>query len=385
LLLLLKIHVREERRITIKGGSFVRQRIQNIFSHCKNPVDLILLKNALTPFVDDNFFYVTGLQQGLFEGCAAVLHHSGDLDLLVSELEAESARPSSANISVYKTKDQFPAELRKLIPAGASVGINSSGLSYQDFCTLKELFPQSAFLDVSVGFTLSRLIKDTEEIRLIRQACTIADETMAAIPESIYEGMSEDELAAEINYSLQTQGAEKPAFDTISSFGKNTAQPHYSHGETTLSTGDCIVCDFGACYKKYNSDITRSFHCGKTNEQKIMMYETVLQAQQIAFDAIHPGARAGDVHQAVHSFIETTPFKGRFIHSTGHCLGLAVHDGVGFAPGSTLELKEHMVLTVEPGVYLPGVGGIRIEDDVLVTKNGMDLLTKSPRDFTELK
>ena len=115
------------------------------------------------------------------------------------------------------------------------------------------------------------------------------------------------------------------------------------------------------------------------------MYDTVLQAQQIAFDAIHPGVKAGDVHQAVSAFIDSTPYKGRFIHSTGHCLGLAVHDGVGFAPGNTMELKERMVLTVEPGIYLPGSGGVRIEDDILITKNGLELLTKSPREFTELE
>jgi Xaa-Pro dipeptidase len=363
----------------------VKQRIQNIFSHCKNPVDLILLKNASPPFVDDNFFYVTSLEQGLFEGCAAILHPSGDLDLLVSELESGSARQSTARIVIYKTKDEFSTELKHLLTSGLTVGINASGLSYQDFCSLTELFPQITYVDVSNGFSSTRLIKDTQEISRIKQACKIADETMAAIPDIVYEGMSEFELAAEINYSLQNLGAEKPAFDTISSFGKNTAEPHYSHGEATLHQGDFIVCDFGACYKKYNSDITRTFHFGKTSEQKKEMYETVRHAQQIAFDAIHPGVRAGDVHQAVHSFIETTSLKGRFIHSTGHCLGLAVHDGVGFAPGNPMELKEHMVLTVEPGVYVPGLGGVRIEDDILVTKNGMELLTKSSKEFIELE
>jgi Xaa-Pro dipeptidase len=115
------------------------------------------------------------------------------------------------------------------------------------------------------------------------------------------------------------------------------------------------------------------------------MYKTVLQAQQIAFDAIKPGVKAGDIHHVVSSFIDSTKFKGRFIHSTGHSLGLAVHDGPGFAPENTMELQENMVLTVEPGVYLPGFGGVRIEDDVLIKKDGMELLTKSPRDFTELE
>jgi Xaa-Pro dipeptidase len=363
----------------------MRQRIQNIFSHCKNPIDLILLKNASPPFVDDNFFYVTGLEQGLFEGCAAILHPNGDFDLLVSELESGSARQSKAYIVIFKTKDEFLSELRRLLSSGSTVGINASGLSYQDFISLTGFFPKINFLDVSDGFSSTRLTKDTEEISRIKRACKITDETMTAIPDIVCEGMSEFELAAEINYSIQNLGADKPAFDTISSFGMNTAEPHYSHGEATLRQGDFIVCDFGACYKKYNSDITRTFHFGKASKQKKEMYEIVRHAQQIAFDTIRPGVRAGDVHQAVHSFIETTSMKGRFIHSTGHCLGLAVHDGVGFAPGNTMELMEHMVLTVEPGVYVPGLGGVRIEDDILITKNGMELLTKSQKEFLELE
>jgi Xaa-Pro dipeptidase len=115
------------------------------------------------------------------------------------------------------------------------------------------------------------------------------------------------------------------------------------------------------------------------------MYETVLQAQQIAFQAIKPGMKASDVHQAVQSYIDSTKFKGRFIHSTGHGLGLAVHDGPGLSPDNVMELKENMVLTVEPGVYLPGFGGVRIEDDIVVKKDGLELLTKSSRDFQELE
>jgi Xaa-Pro dipeptidase len=363
----------------------VRQRIQNIFSHCRDSVDLILLRNGSNSFIDDNFFYATGLEQGLFEGCCAILHPDGNLDVLVSELEAESARQSDANVLVYRTKDEFSTQLKRLISSCSMIGINAAGLTYHDFSMVQELLPQASFIDVSNGFSTTRLIKDDQEIQRIKSACRIADETMAAIPDILYEGMTESELAAEINYSLQNLGAEKPAFDTISSFGKNTAQPHYSHGETALHKEDFIVCDFGACYKKYNSDITRTFHCGKAHDERKEMYDTVLQAQHIAFDAIRPGVKAGDVHQAVSNFIDSTKYKGRFIHSTGHCLGLAVHDGVGFAPGNILELKEHMVLTVEPGIYLPGSGGVRIEDDILITKNGLELLTKSPREFIELE
>jgi Xaa-Pro dipeptidase len=384
-LLLQKSDVRGERRWIRPGGYFVEQRIKNIFTNCQKPVDSILLKNSSTPFIDDNFFYVSRLEQGIFEGCCAVLHQDGGLDLLVSELEAESARRANAPLHVYKTKEEYQTTLKQLINSNKTIGLNAAGLSFYDFFKLTELFPGVEFIDVSEGFSKTRLIKDDREIEYIKKACAIAEETLEEIPDPIYEGMTESELAAEINYSLERLGAEKPAFDTISSFGKNTAEPHYSHGNETLKQGDFILCDYGACYKKYNSDITRMFLFGEATDKQKEMYDVVLHAQQIAFDLIRPGITASEVHESVSAYIDSTKFKGRFIHSTGHCLGLAVHDGSGFASGNPMIIQENMVLTVEPGVYLPGFGGVRIEDDIRVTKNGMELLTKSSRELIELE
>jgi Xaa-Pro dipeptidase len=351
---------------------------------CKKSVDAILLENASSPFVDDNFFYVTGLNQGIFEDSAVVLHSDGAIDLLVSELEAESARKTTAHLCVYKNKADFSAMLSHLTADEKTMGINATGLSYHQYNSLVELLPQVKFVDVSEAFQKTRLIKDEAEIQSIKSACSIADEVIETIPDVLYVGITEYELAAEINYALQNRGAEKPAFDTISSFHANTAEPHYSHGDAKLRKNDFVLCDIGACFKKYNSDITRTFVFGKAAEQQREMYEVVLKAQQVAFDAIRPGVKACDVHNAVSSFIDSTKFKNRFIHSTGHSLGLAVHDGAGFAPGNSMELQENMVLTVEPGVYIPGYGGVRIEDDILINKEKLTLLTRSPREFTEL-
>lgn len=358
--------------------------MKNIFLQCEKPVDVVLLKNSSIPFIDDNFFYVTGLEQGLFEGSAVVLHPDGSLDLLVSELESESARKANAHLCIYKNKEDFSTILKRLTGNEKTIGINASGLSYHDYSTMEEMLPQTKFIDVSDAFMKTRLIKDEPEIQSIKSACSITDAVMETIPDVLYEGMYEYELAAEINYALQNRGAEKPAFDTISSFHANTAEPHYSHGDTKLTKNNFVLCDIGATFKKYNSDITRTFVYGKATEQQKEMYDVVLQAQQIAFDMIQPGVKACDVHTAVSTFIDSTRFKNCFIHSTGHSLGLAVHDGTGFAPGNTMELRENMVLTVEPGVYIPGYGGVRIEDDILIKKEKLTMLTRSPREFTEL-
>jgi Xaa-Pro dipeptidase len=247
------------------------------------------------------------------------------------------------------------------------------------------MLPEVEFYDVSESFLKTRVIKEEFEIKKIKKACEIVDKIVYKIPELLNKGMFEYELAAEIDYMMQKHGADKPAFETISSFGKNTAEPHYSHGDTRLEKNDFVLCDFGACLKKYNSDITRTFIFGKANVKQKEMYNTVLEAQRVGLDKIKPGIKAHEVHDAVNTFIENSRFKGCFIHSTGHSLGLAVHDeGVGFTPDIDIILKEGMVLTVEPGVYIPGYGGVRIEDDVLIKKNGMDVLTKSSKKFIEV-
>jgi len=362
----------------------MKNRVKNVFSQCKASIDVILLKNASFPFIDDNFFYVTGLEQGLFEGSVVVLHPDGALDLFASELEAESARKSTAHLCVYKNKEELSSMLKHQLASEKTLGINAGGLSYQSYLELGEMLPQVKFMDVSKAFDSARLIKDESEIQCIKAACAITDAVMETIPDVLYQGITEYELAAEINYAMQNRGAEKPAFDTISSFHTNTAEPHYSHGDAKLRKNEFVLCDIGACFKRYNSDITRTFVFGKATEQQREMYDVVLKAQQVAFDAIRPGVKACDVHTAVSTCIDSTKFKGRFIHSTGHSLGLAVHDGVGFALGNTMELRENMVLTVEPGVYIPGFGGVRIEDDVLIKKEKPLLLSRSPREFTEL-
>ena len=363
----------------------VDKRVKNIFNNLEKKPDAILIKNSTEPYIDDNFFYVTGLEKGLFEGSAAVLYHDGTVDLMVSELESETAKKADVNVIVYKNEKDFNDLLKENFSSFKTIGLNFSKISHRDFYKLKFRFPELEFFDVSQSFIKTRLIKDELEIKIIKKACELADRVMEKIPQIIHEGMFEFELAAEIDYLMLKNGADKSAFDTISSFGKNTSEPHYTHGDTQLKKGNFVLCDFGACFRKYKSDITRTFVLGKASEKQKDMYEIILEAQSIGFDTLMPGLNTCDVHNAVNSFIESTKFKGCFIHSTGHSLGLAVHDGkAGLSADCDVELKENMVFTVEPGIYIPGFGGVRIEDDVLIKRDGIDILTKSPRIFIEI-
>lgn len=365
----------------------MRERVKRIFANIEKDLDAILIKNSTEPYIDDNFFYATGLEKGLFEGSIAILYPDESLELIVSELEEELAKKAQANIQVYKGKEDFQNILKSSISPIKTIGLNFSGILHRDARNLKEKYLdlEATVVNVAEGFEKTRQIKDELEISLIKKACSVADTAMQKIPDLLHEGMHEFELAAEIDYLMQKHGADKEAFETISSFGKNTAEPHYTHGDAQLKKGDFVLCDFGARFRKYNSDMTRTFVLGNADEQQKKMYQTVLEAQQAAFDTAKAGIKAHEVHNAAASHIDNTQFAGRFIHSTGHGLGLAVHDGgATLGPGSNIELQDNMVFTIEPGIYIPGFGGVRIEDDVVIKKDGIELLTKTSRELIEI-
>jgi Xaa-Pro dipeptidase len=359
-------------------------RIKQIFSHIKEDIDAILIKNPGESSIDENFFYITNLSQGLFEGSYALITPEESLDIFVSALEEESAQKTKAQIHVYQGTDDLNKHLHKSLKSYKKIGLNYARLRMTDFSFLKKEFPKKSFIDISKEIQNTRMVKDANEIDKIHQACRISDKVIEKIPELITSNITESELAAEINYLQQKNGASHPAFDTISSFGKNSAEPHYTHGETKIKQNNFIICDFGATYKRYNSDITRTFVSGQSSKKQKEIHTTVLNAQNIGFDKIQSDIKAKNVHNAVEKAINATKFKGKFIHSTGHSLGLIVHDGPGFTRENELILKENMIFTVEPGIYLPGYGGVRIEDVIRVTKKGYQLLTNSTRDLIEV-
>ncbi len=364
----------------------MNNRIKRLFTNCPSVIEALIVKNASAPYIDDNFFYLSALQHGLFEGSIAIAKPDGHLDLIVPPLEAQTAQKASATVHVYKSKAEKYSVLEQLLSSQTTIGINSNALTTFDFQQLTKNLSKKTFEDVSETFQKTRLIKEKEEIKKIQKACEISDIVMEQIPHILKENMTENQLAAEINYHLQKNGAEKPAFDTMASFDIHTAEPHYGHGNTRLKRNSYVLCDFGACYQKYNADTTRTFIYGKASKKHKEMYNLVLDAQQVGIDSIEPGKQAKTIHSLVSQVIDDTKYKGRFIHSTGHSLGLAVHDNKqGLGPQSTIELQENMVFTVEPGIYVPDFGGVRIEDTIRVTSTGAQRLTKSKKSLIEVQ
>ena len=201
---------------------------------------------------------------------------------------------------------------------------------------------------------------------------------MKVASETVRSGVKEKDVAAEIEYAMRKAGSDGTAFETIVASGVTSAFPHGSNLEKTICKGDLVVVDLGATYRFYRSDITRTFIAGKASEKQTRIYETVKLAQQKAFETIKHGVLASEVDLAARQVIEQAGFGEFFVHNLGHGVGLEVHEAPILSPESKDILMVGNVVTDEPGIYVPGFGGVRIEDTVLVTKNGAEILTIGP-------
>jgi Xaa-Pro dipeptidase len=370
-------------------GGIMETRIKRIYGNIEKlnekAPDIIVIANATEPMLDMTFFYVTRLQVGRYEGSIAFLYPDGKLSVVTSLLEAESASKGDFELHVFKTGDEFIEIVDKILKGVKRIGINSDELTYKSYNFIKAHAGKDAeIVDVAKAIKMTRLVKDEAEIKTMRKACHIASEVAEKIVSVAKIGMKEYEISAELCYMMQKRGAAGPSFETIAAFGKNSAEPHYSAGEVALEKGHFVLLDFGALYQKYCSDITRTYFCGQASKKQKEMYEIVLEAQKLALEAIRVGEPASTPHNVASEYINSTEYKGLFTHGLGHGLGLAVHDGGGLNPRATETiLEEGMVFTVEPGIYVPGFGGVRIEDDIVVRKNGPELLTTARKEFIE--
>ena len=361
----------------------MRSRIERIFRGVPHDVDVILLQNSLAQHVDMAFFHATDLVSGGgFERSSAALHRDGKLDVLVPLLEETSAkRAPEATIETYQRADERKDWIASKLKGRSKIGIHASELVTQDYLALKDAAGKIELVDVTKALDDARAVKDKVELGRIRKACNIVSEVADMMPTLLRDGMKEYELAADISYQMQKRGATGPSFDTIVAFGEGSAEPHYAPGDVPLRKGQFVLCDFGAWYHRYASDLTRTWIRAPADKQLRAIYDKVLEAEEAALAAVKPGVKGGEVHLAAEKVIDASPWKGRFIHSVGHSLGLAVHDGPALHPrNADFVLAEGMVITIEPGIYVPGVGGVRIEDDVVVTREGYEMLTSAKRD-----
>jgi Xaa-Pro aminopeptidase len=227
-----------------------------------------------------------------------------------------------------------------------------------------------------------RLIKDEHEIAALRRACRAADDALGRLLGRLSEGMTEIEAAAILEYEMRQAGSEGLSFDTIAAFGELAAEPHHRPTTRALKRGDMIKLDFGATAEGYHSDMTRTIFFGTPSDEMAEIYAMVRGSQQAGLDAVRAGAPCGDVDAAARGYLQARGYD--FGHGTGHGLGLEIHEAPPVRTGATMLMEPGMVLTVEPGIYIPGTGGVRIEDSVVVLQDGCDILTGSTKELVKV-
>ncbi|MFQ5592238.1 MAG: M24 family metallopeptidase [Phycisphaerae bacterium] len=256
------------------------------------------------------------------------------------------------------------------------LGIQPDQMRISDHAELKKLNKNTRFVEMPSVVADMRCRKDAVELSVIRKAIRNAEDAFLAMRDTIRIGQTELEMAARLEYEMKRRGAAGPSFATICAEGPNAALPHAHPGRRKVKEKSAILFDWGARVGNYCSDLTRMVFVGSINKKLGEVYEIVLEAQTLAIAAIAPGRRMCDVDAVARDFITQAGYGEAFNHGLGHGLGLDVHEAPSLSWRSDAKLKADMLVTVEPGIYLPGIGGIRIEDDVLVRPRGAHVLSK---------
>ena len=249
---------------------------------------------------------------------------------------------------------------------------------------------KAGLLDVQVSefsgwIERMRLVKDADEINCIKTAANIADEALANTVSLLKAGISERDACLELEYQLQKLGSQGMSFPTIFLSGPRSALPHGTPSERLLTHGDLICIDFGAVVNGYRSDMTRAFCVGKPDDKQLAVFNTVKMAQQVGIDTVRAGITGEVPFIEVKKVLDSSQFAQFQGDGLGHGVGLVLHEQPFMGPNCEMVLQENMVITVEPGIYIPGWGGVRIEDDVVVTANGCEVITHAPKALIEIE
>ena len=259
------------------------------------------------------------------------------------------------------------------------IGFQSTYVPHATYGQLRHLLPKALLVGMEKTVEPLAMIKDAEEIAAIQKAVDSSDRAFAKILPYIRPGVRELDIAAELEYMMKKAGSENPAFETIIASGYRSALPHGAASMKKIKPGDFVTLDFGATYRGYVSDITRTVVVGKPTPRQKKIYELVRRAQKTALDRIRPGITGVKADHAARQVFQRAGHGGKFGHGLGHGIGLAVHEGPALSMRSTDTLAAGMVVTVEPGIYFPGWGGVRIEDDAVIMPHGVRILTRAEK------
>ena len=323
--------------------------------------------------------YATG-----FSGSNALtIVTSDEVFLLTDTRYEEQVKQESVAEHIIVTRENLltTAVKKKIFSHCKNIAIDFDRFSYKAFLQLKDSLKDRRFINVEELVEQCAAVKDEEELSSLRRAAEISDKVFTKILGIIKPGMRELEIAAEISYWHKKFGATGDSFDTIVASGINSAMPHAHPTEKKINRGDFVTLDFGCVYGGYCSDTTRTIAVGKPTSTMRSIYQTVLDVQQMAIDATRAGVSGKKLDAQVRQQFRKKNLEKYFAHSRGHGVGLQIHELPKLSRKSTDTLRENNVVTIEPGLYLPGAFGVRIEDDLVVRKNGSEVITTSPKNL----
>ncbi|MDD4766910.1 MAG: Xaa-Pro peptidase family protein [Desulfotomaculaceae bacterium] len=326
----------------------------------------------------ENRYYLSG-----FTGSTGALLVTREQSYMLTDFRyTAQAAMESPGYQVIEVSGTYAAVLFRLLKENClfRLGLEGDHQTCNQYFNLSKVRAGVEIKPLSDQVEQLRMLKDESEIGLIEKAVSIADLSFAQILPLIKPGVTEQEIALQLEYTMRRMGADGPAFKIIVASGVRSALPHGVASAKTIAVGDLVTFDFGAVYQGYHSDITRTVVINSSNLRQKEIYKIVLEAQMNAIAAVKAGVCASDVDWAARSIIEKKGYGECFGHSTGHGLGLGIHENPSLAAKNDTILEPGMVVTIEPGIYIRNWGGVRIEDTVVVEDNGCRILTKTPKE-----
>ncbi len=334
--------------------------------------------DAFVTFSRENIFYMTG-----FTGSSGMFFVSADQSVLFtdSRYSIQSKKEvKDSTIIIYKKQSDAYDMINDM--KGETIGFCASNISFYSYRLLKKSLNGWRLKDCKKLVERLRQVKDNHELSVmksaIRKATRSLEATLKTINERIDDGITELDIKCILESEMRRNGAEKESFDTIVLSGRNSALVHGRSSGKKLKRGELILIDYGVRYKNYCSDETRTFVIGEASQRQKDIYEVVSEAQRLAISELRDGVCSKHIDSIARDHIKKCGYGDHFLHGLGHSLGIEVHESPSFTPTYDYIVKEGMVLTVEPGIYIENFGGIRIEDMVYITKTGSKVLTCSP-------
>jgi len=353
-------------------------KFKRLFSSFPESVESVLITS------DVNRRYFTGMKSS----AGTILAFRDKAYLIIDFRYIEKARASVKNAEVIEQK-ALCSQIIQLLKehSASSVAIEAHAMTVSELSKFKKAIPNIEFVDsdlLSNSIAAMRIIKDENEIKNVKKAQEIAETAFDDILKFIKPGVTEREIALELDRCMLKNGAEALSFETIALSGTNTSMPHGVPSDKQVKDGEFVLMDFGAVYNGYHSDMTRTVCIGKPSEEMEKVYNVVLSAQTACLEKAHAGMTGSELDKIARDIIDDAGYGDFFGHSLGHGVGMEIHEAPNAAPLNKNILKSGAIVTVEPGIYIPGKFGVRIEDFVILTENGNVNLTKCAKNIISL-